>query len=63
MMNKKSVLVIILFSISSMLTYCQEKESILSAPDKWQSEIIPFPLGFAPAINFIGFEDLRFSPG
>jgi len=46
-----------------MLTYCQEKESILSAPDKWQSEIIPFPLGFAPAINFIGFEDLRFSPG
>lgn len=38
-------------------------ETILSAPDNWQSEIIPFPLGFAPAIDFVGFEDLRFSPG
>jgi len=46
-----------------MLTYGQENESILSAPDNWQSEIIPFPVSFAPAIDFVGFEDLRFSPG
>ena len=62
-MNKKSVLVIILFTINSLLTYGQEKESILSTPDNWKSEIIPFPLGFAPSIDFVGFEDIRFSPG
>lgn len=46
-----------------MLTYGQEYGSILSAPDNWQSEIIPFPLSFAPEIDFVGYEDLRFSPG
>jgi hypothetical protein len=46
-----------------MLNYGQENESILNAPDNWQCEIIPFPLSFAPAIDFVGIEDLRFSPG
>ena len=36
---------------------------MLSAPDNWKSEIIPFPIGFAHSIDFKGFEDLRFSPG
>lgn len=62
-MHKKSVLVLILITISSMLTFAQEEESVLNAPDNWKSEIIPFPLGFAPSIDFVGFEDLRFSPG
>jgi hypothetical protein len=35
----------------------------LSAPDNWQSEILTFPLGFAPSVDFVGFEDLRFAPG
>ena len=62
-MYKKSVLVLLVLTVGSILAYGQENESILSAPDNWQSEIIPFPLGFAPAIDFVGFEDLRFSPG
>lgn len=62
-MSKKSFLVLIFFTISSMLIYGQEEESVLSAPDNWKSEIIPFPMGFAPEIDFVGFEDLRFSPG
>jgi hypothetical protein len=62
-MYKKSILVLFLFTISSIITFGQEKESVLSAPDNWQSEIIPFPLGFARDIDFIGFEDLRFAPG
>jgi hypothetical protein len=61
-MYKKSVFVLILFTISSLLIYGQEEESILSAPENWQSEIIHFPLGFAPAIDFVGFEDLKFAP-
>lgn len=61
-MNKRSVLLLILFTIISISSFAQEYESVLSAPDDWKSEIIPFPLGFAPSIDFIGFEDLRFLP-
>ena len=32
-------------------------------PAGWRSEIIPFPLEFAPTIAHRGFEDLRFPPG
>ena len=32
-------------------------------PDKWRSEVIPFPLGFAPTLAHQGFEELRFPPG
>ncbi len=53
---------LILFTISSVTSFGQEKETVLSAPENWKSEIIPFPLGFAQDINFVGFEDLRFAP-
>jgi hypothetical protein len=62
-MYKKSVLALILFTISSVLAFGQEKETVLSAPENWKSEIIPFPIGFAPDIDFVGIEDLRFTPG
>lgn len=62
-MNKKTVLILFIFTISCYTTFGQENEAILSAPDNWKSEIIPFPIGFAPSIDFVGFEDLRFSPG
>ena len=32
-------------------------------PPGWQSELIVFPIDFAPAIKYRGFEDLRFAPG
>ena len=48
--------------MGSLISFGQENESVLSAPDNWLSEIIPFPLGFAQQIEFVGFEDLRFSP-
>ncbi len=41
----------------------QEVEKILEAPDEWRAEQIPFPLSFAPSINFNGYEDIRFAPG
>jgi hypothetical protein len=62
-MYKKSILILILLTIYSVITFGQEKETVLSAPDNWISEIIPFPLGFARSIDFVGFEDLRFAPG
>ena len=32
-------------------------------PAGWRSEVIPFPLEFAPSISHRGLEDLRFPPG
>lgn len=62
-MLKQSILFIILFLLCNAISFGQEEETVLSAPDNWQSEIIPFPLGFAQGIDLVGFEDLRFAPG
>jgi len=35
----------------------------MAVPAGWRSEVIPFPLDFAPAIHHGGLEDLRFPPG
>ena len=61
-MLKKSISFIILFLTFSVISFSQEEETVLSAPENWQSEIIPFPLSFAQEIDLVGFEDLRFAP-
>ena len=35
----------------------------LPTPEGWRTETIPFPLGFAPELDYEGLEELRFSPG
>jgi hypothetical protein len=35
----------------------------LPSPEGWSTEIIPFPIKFAPSINYNGVEDLRFTAG
>jgi hypothetical protein len=62
-MSPKTIFAILLFAFSSSFILAQEPESVLTAPDTWQSEIIPFPIGFAREIEYKGFEELRFSPG
>jgi len=62
-MCRKVVFFILALSIFNLPVFGQTIETILSAPDDWNSEIIPFPLGFAPEIDFVGFEDIRFAPG
>ncbi len=61
-MYKKSVLILILIIVNSIISFGQEDKTVLNAPENWKSEIIPFPLGFAQQIDFVGFEDLRFAP-
>jgi hypothetical protein len=63
MMSKKTVLILFIFTISCFTIFGQKNTSILSAPDNWRSEIIPFPMRFAPSIDFVGYEDIRFAPG
>jgi hypothetical protein len=58
----KTVIYTILFIASSSFTYAQEHTTVLTSPEDWKSEIIPFPMGFAREINLVGFEDLRFAP-
>jgi hypothetical protein len=46
----------------------QEENSIplpfyMPVPDGWRTETIPFPLDFAPELNYEGLEELRFAPG
>lgn len=36
---------------------------VFNAPKEWRSERIPFPLDFAPELDYQGFEELRFAPG
>ncbi len=52
-----------IFILSATLCFSQEKETVLEAPESWGSEIITFPMDFAPSIDFTGFEDIRFTPG
>jgi hypothetical protein len=35
----------------------------LTAPEGWPKERLPFPLSFAPDLDYKGHEDLRFAPG
>ncbi|KAA3615000.1 MAG: hypothetical protein D8M58_11145 [Calditrichaeota bacterium] len=61
-MHRKHLLLLFLFSCSITTGFCQEHETVLTLPENWKSEIIPFPLGFAQDIDLEGFEDLRFAP-
>ncbi|MEM6768737.1 MAG: hypothetical protein AAF655_27610, partial [Bacteroidota bacterium] len=61
--HSKFTLLFLFLLISHMLMWGQERKTVLSAPGNWNSEIIPFPLSFAPDIEFEGFEDIRFAPG
>lgn len=47
----------------SLLSFTQEEQNldILVTDSTWLKEIIHFPLGFAPDLNYTGFEDLRFA--
>jgi hypothetical protein len=38
-------------------------DPVWPAPPGWRTEVIQFPLDFAPSIAHRGFEDLRFPPG
>lgn len=61
----KKLLLLPLLLLSFSLAYSQESkpETVLTAPDTWGPEIFSFPLEFAPAIDYQGFEDIRFAPG
>ena len=62
-MYSKILFLGMLFSTLFCGTTHAQQTSILSAPEGWVGEVIPFPLSFAESIPFTGFEELRFAPG
>ncbi|MCW8876289.1 MAG: hypothetical protein OQK51_04445 [Kangiellaceae bacterium] len=54
-------LVVALFS--SMVHSTEKLQAYTDIPQGWRTEIISFPLSFAPEISINGIEELVFSPG
>lgn len=60
---KKRIFTIVIL-LCSVLAFGQEEEAlgVLESDTTWLKEIIKFPIGFAPDINYTeGYEDLRFA--
>ncbi len=54
------------FFILLLFSQCKKQNSqqnLLAANENWRSEIIDFPLEFAPSLEYSGTEYIRFSPG
>ncbi len=61
-----SILVGVALVVAPLTTAADDEVRIpfsLPTPDGWRTETIPFPLGFAPELDYTGLEELRFSPG
>jgi hypothetical protein len=61
MIRNKIVLIFLLFLIRP--GFSQQKDYSWPLPDNWVEEFIPFPLKFAPEINYHGIEEIHFMPG
>ena len=61
----KNHILFVCFLVSSIFGFSQEASlpEVLTADSSWTKEVIKFPLGFAPDIDFEGYEDIRFSKG
>ncbi|MCB1182582.1 hypothetical protein KDM41_04045 [bacterium] len=60
------IALLLLVSIAAFPAAAQETGSLpfhLPTPEGWKTETIPFPLGFAPDLDYAGLEELRFAPG
>lgn len=54
------ILIILLFIQCSNTT---TSKNLLHTPENWRSEIIEFPLEFAPSLQYSGIEYVKFAPG
>ena len=62
----KYMLLVVTILLLASPGLAQENHDIpfhLPTPEGWKTETIPFPLGFAPEIEYEGLEELRFAPG
>lgn len=59
----RQCLTLLLCTLSVLYASAQEERAlgVFTSDTNWIEEIIPFPLGFAPKIEYDGYEDLRFA--
>ncbi len=65
-MNPRKAIACIVLLLASSGAAAQEVPSVpfhMPQPDGWRTETIPFPLEFAPDLDYKGIEELRFAPG
>ena len=64
--TRKNLVLILLTAVMAAPGAAQESVEVpfyLPIPDGWRTETLPFPLDFAPELEYEGLEELRFSPG
>ena len=59
----KTKLIISILCFCTLVSFGQEEKTLgaFESDTTWLKEIIHFPIGFAPEINYEGYEDLRFA--
>lgn len=63
-MKKVFLVSTLIFCAAAHTTWADvEIPFLMPIPDGWGTETIHFPLGFAPQLEYEGFEELRFAPG
>ena len=62
-MVKRVSLLAVLLLVASSATAGQEVPFLMPTPEGWRTETIPFPLSFAPELDYQGLEEIRFAPG
>ena len=63
---KRTISIAAILVLAGLSTWAEDGAEIpfsLPTPDGWRTETIPFPLGFAPELDYTGLEELRFAPG
>lgn len=67
MRYRRNLITILLLSMTSVGTSqgqeAAELPFFLPTPEGWRTETLPFPLDFAPELDYEGLEELRFAPG
>lgn len=61
-MKKTIVQLVLLFSFFTVLSQEKETISIFNNTKNWKTEIINFPIDWAPNLKLTGFEELLFMP-
>lgn len=58
-----AVVSLFVFPVSHVAQETIEVPFDMPVPSGWRTETLPFPLSFAPELDYEGLEELRFSPG
>ncbi|MAM28919.1 MAG: hypothetical protein CMC13_07830 [Flavobacteriaceae bacterium] len=56
------VSIVLLWNAATIIAQETAPPAILKADSNWEKEIIKFPIDWAPGMDLVGYEELRFAP-